>query len=153
MARPANKRRKSTAANKENEASGDNRASRTPGGARCLPVANFAELPFDILLEIGTHLTPLDLLDLCRVNNALRNVFTTKSSRAMWKQARANANDLPDPFPEFSEPAWANLIYVRVCNFCWKTKVMEPDFWLRCRICAKCSETQSVSRFSDSSRL
>ncbi len=53
MARPANKRRKSTAANKENEASGDNRASRTPGGARCLPVANFAELPFDILLEVS----------------------------------------------------------------------------------------------------
>ncbi|KAF8893248.1 hypothetical protein CPB85DRAFT_1458923 [Mucidula mucida] len=136
---------KKTTANKENKAPGNTQASRKSRGPRCLPVANFAELPFDVLLEIGAHITLYDLLHLCRVNNALRNVFKTKSSRAMWKQARANANDLPDPFPEFSEPAWANLIYVRVCNFCWKTKVMEPDFRLRCRICAKCSETHLLA--------
>ncbi|KAF9032479.1 hypothetical protein BDZ89DRAFT_1158513 [Hymenopellis radicata] len=145
MARPANKRRKITAANKENKAPRVSRGGRKTRNARCLTAANFTDLPFDVLLEIAAWLIPLDLLYLCRVNHALRNVFMTKASHGAWKQARANANNLPEPFAEISEPAWANLVYVRVCNFCWKKKVMEPDFRLRCRICAKCSETHLLA--------
>ncbi|KAF9016073.1 hypothetical protein BDZ89DRAFT_1075935 [Hymenopellis radicata] len=136
MARPANKRRKIAAANKENKAPRVSRGGRKTLNARCLTAANFTDLPFDVLLEIAAWLIPLDLLYLCRVNHALRNVFMTKA---------ANANNLPEPFAEISEPAWANLVYVRVCNFCWKKKVMEPDFRLRCRICAKCSETHLLA--------
>ncbi|KAF9032476.1 hypothetical protein BDZ89DRAFT_1158510 [Hymenopellis radicata] len=143
MARPANKRRKIAAANKENKAPRVSRGGWKTLNARCLTAANFTDLPFDVLLEIAAWLIPLDLLYLCRVNHALRNVFMTKASRGAWKQARANA--LPEPFAEISEPAWANLVYVRVCNFCWKKKVMEPDFRLRCRICAKCSETHLLA--------
>ncbi len=52
MVRPADKRRKNTAANKENKAPGNTQASRKSRGPRCVPVANFAELPFDVLLEV-----------------------------------------------------------------------------------------------------
>ncbi|KAF9002404.1 hypothetical protein BDZ89DRAFT_661206 [Hymenopellis radicata] len=93
---------------------------RKTRNARCVTAANFTDLPFDVLLEVR-YICVFRVffaqghLDCCMsYNHALRNVFMIKASRGAWKQARANANNLPEPFAEISEPAWANLVYVGV---------------------------------------
>ncbi len=61
-------------------------------------------------------LLPLDLLNLGRVNRALRRTLMSKGSRTAWKAARANADNLPEPFDGISEPAWVQLVFVRICQ-------------------------------------
>ncbi|KAF9032486.1 hypothetical protein BDZ89DRAFT_1131343 [Hymenopellis radicata] len=105
-----------------------------------------SDLPFDVLLEIGSLLLPLDLLNLGRVNRVLRGALMSKGSRTAWKAARANADNLPEPFNGMSEPAWAQLVYVRICQFCWTTAVKDPDFNLFCRMCSTCAVHHLVMR-------
>ncbi|KAK0472641.1 hypothetical protein IW261DRAFT_1661306 [Armillaria novae-zelandiae] len=77
-------------------------------------LAAFVDMPLDILLCRCELLDPHDLLHLARLSKAFRRV--SKSSISAWKSARSNIGGLPEPLYGLSEPAWANLIFVRVCH-------------------------------------
>ncbi|KAF9032474.1 hypothetical protein BDZ89DRAFT_1063373 [Hymenopellis radicata] len=140
------KRRRTTAA-----ATSDDKPSKQAlvprrGRKSVAAVNRFADLPFDVLLEIFSHALPLDILHVSWVCHSLRGVVMTKSSRGTWKAARRNADNMPEPFPGMSEPGWAHFVFIKICNFCWKKKVAKPDFHLRCRICPACSEHHLIAR-------
>lgn len=66
--------------------------------------------------QIFSHLTPYDLLRMSRLNKDLRRVLISRSSITVWKSARSNDNECPDPPAGMSEPAWANLLFDAHCH-------------------------------------
>ncbi|KAF9032496.1 hypothetical protein BDZ89DRAFT_1131351 [Hymenopellis radicata] len=112
--------------------------SKQPDG-----VVTVQGLPVDMLFEIFSYLHPLDLLHLSWVNTALRDLVMSKSYKGMWKAARKNVYEMPEPFPGMSEPEWAALAFVKKCSFCFEKTVMYMDLYLRC--CAKTQQTDRAS--------
>ncbi|KAJ2927089.1 hypothetical protein H1R20_g10020, partial [Candolleomyces eurysporus] len=79
----------------------------------------FEESPLDILGEVLSYLSPLDLLRLARTTKALRAFLMSKSSSAIWKSSLAAIEGLP-PCPEdLSEPQYANLMCWDHCHVCF----------------------------------
>ncbi|KAK0222366.1 hypothetical protein IW262DRAFT_1493975 [Armillaria fumosa] len=102
-------------------------------------------MPLDIILCIFELLDPLDLLHLARLSKAFRRVLMSKSSISAWKSARSNIGGLPEPLYGLSEPAWANLIFVPVCHFCYKASAKKPELLFRARICTACMPLHMLS--------
>ncbi|PBK90974.1 hypothetical protein ARMGADRAFT_933223, partial [Armillaria gallica] len=84
---------------------------------------------------------PQDVLQLARSSKDLRSIFMSRLSMAIWKAARRSV-ECPSPISGFSEPAWANLLFMNTCHFCWKSTVRSIDFVFRTRICSKCMSKQ-----------
>ncbi|KAJ3807463.1 hypothetical protein EV368DRAFT_82465 [Lentinula lateritia] len=63
----------------------------------------------ELVFEILSYVPPYDLLKLARINKASRCLLLSRSSAFLWRISRANADDIPDPPFEFSEPADAHL--------------------------------------------
>ncbi|KAF9032498.1 hypothetical protein BDZ89DRAFT_1158527 [Hymenopellis radicata] len=143
----ADRKRQKTGTTRSKKTTARNAGKRTKQSASRLK--DLSDLPYDTLLEIFSYLLPLDLLNLSWVNQSLRGVLMTKSSRSVWKAARKNAQEMPEPFPGMSEPAWACLVFVKKCNVCWKKSVKSADLYLRCRLCPACSETLLVRQDED----
>ncbi|KAK0441523.1 uncharacterized protein EV420DRAFT_1752480 [Desarmillaria tabescens] len=85
-------------------------------------------MPPEMWLEIMGHLSPKDVLNLARTSKDLRSVFMHPSSTTMWKTARKTVDCLP-PMSGFSEPRWANLMFVNKCNvrrvfFYWSSDIL-----------------------------
>ncbi|KAH9008297.1 kinase-like domain-containing protein, partial [Lactarius deliciosus] len=74
---------------------------------------NMLSLPLDVLFGILSELLPMDLLNLARTSNALRQVLMSRKSTSVWIAARRNAGAtvVPDPPEDMSEPAWAQLLF------------------------------------------
>ncbi|PBK62574.1 hypothetical protein ARMSODRAFT_1024774 [Armillaria solidipes] len=69
----------------------------------------------------------------------------SKSSISAWKYARRNIGGLPEPLHDLSEPAWANLIFVPICHFCYKTSAKTSELLFRARICTACMPLHTLS--------
>ncbi|KAJ7596354.1 hypothetical protein C8J56DRAFT_917247 [Mycena floridula] len=95
-------------------------------------------MPLDVLLEIFSHLLPYDLLRMSRLNKDLRRVLISRSSITVWKSARSNDNECPNPPDGMSEPAWANLLFDAHCHFCLANGARNVEWVLQMRICKKC---------------
>ncbi|KAG9038510.1 hypothetical protein FS837_001220 [Tulasnella sp. UAMH 9824] len=62
----------------------------------------------------------------------------TKSSTAVWKEARSRAErQVPECPPDQSEPQWAYLLFTRDCSFCDKTNIARIDWEHRRQNAAK----------------
>ena len=100
---------------------------RLKGRLQALP-----KMPMDILFEvcmlcllfnvlnlprtkIFSHLQPFDILRLARTNKVFRDLLMNRDSTHIWKAARKNVPDLPEPFPGMSEPAFAKLCFESQC--------------------------------------
>ncbi|KAF5376000.1 hypothetical protein D9757_008818 [Collybiopsis confluens] len=103
-------------------------------------------LPLDIVLEIYSHLDPLDVLRLFRTSKDIRSFLMTRTNAIVWRKARSNVPDLP-PLPlDLSEPQYASLAFESYCHICLR-KPCENVFWqCRVRCCTRCFSTAFSSR-------
>uniref|UniRef100_A0A0W0FTM3 F-box domain-containing protein n=1 Tax=Moniliophthora roreri TaxID=221103 RepID=A0A0W0FTM3_MONRR len=109
-------------------------------GKRTARLSRLPELPVDILFEIFGHLMPLDLLHLARTNKDLRQLLMRKSASSTWKEAFSNVTDIGCP-DDVSYPAWASLIWDKDCHNCRTPNSRTMNFFLRIRLCARCSRS------------
>ncbi|KAG1746302.1 hypothetical protein EDD22DRAFT_1004585 [Suillus occidentalis] len=108
-------------------------------GKRKQSLGLIVTVPIDILLEIFSHLEPVDLLHLFRTNKAFHKVLS--ANKAVWKAARANRGGVPDCMPGMSEAEWANLLFGRDnshCQECGKKGIFPMNFGIRRRVCPFC---------------
>ncbi|KAJ3769657.1 hypothetical protein FB446DRAFT_811183 [Lentinula raphanica] len=75
-----------------------------------------AEIPLELLFEILSYLGLYDLLKLAWVNKSFGSLLTSRSSTFLWRRARINADNMPNPPFDMSEPAHARLIFVNHCS-------------------------------------
>lgn len=101
-------------------------------------------MPVEMWLEILSFLSPQDVLQLARSSKDLRSIFMSRSSMPIWKAARRTV-ECPSPITGFSEPAWANLMFMNTCHYCWKSVIRQIDFVFRTRICSKCVSKHVVT--------
>ncbi|KZT09619.1 uncharacterized protein LAESUDRAFT_646055 [Laetiporus sulphureus 93-53] len=92
------------------------RPGNEPGRLEIRVLDKLPEMPLDILLEIFSHLRPLDLLHLARTTKALRTMLMSRSSISLWKGARELVGRLPDCPSDLSEPQYANLLFDQHCH-------------------------------------
>ncbi|KAJ3556130.1 hypothetical protein NM688_g2194 [Phlebia brevispora] len=99
---------------------------------------NLPAMPVDILVEILSHLRPLDILHISRTNKAFRKFLMARASEFIWKRARENVPGLP-PCPEdLSEPSYANLAFDTHCHECLASGVKMVLWEFRARYCPSC---------------
>ncbi|PBK91003.1 hypothetical protein ARMGADRAFT_1082234 [Armillaria gallica] len=98
----------------------------------------------DIWLEVVSYLSPRDVLQLARLSEDLYSVFTSSTSKVLWKAARKSV-DCPAPVTGFSEMAWAHLLHVNKCHFCRKNVVRKVEFYFLTRICKACYKGHVIS--------
>ncbi|KAH9486031.1 hypothetical protein JR316_0000095 [Psilocybe cubensis] len=104
----------------------------------------FPLFPFDVILEIFSHLVPLDLLHLSRTTKDLRAIIMHRSSAAVWRSAMASVRGMPLCPEDVSIPSWAHLVFDTYCQNCLAPNVRYVNFELRVRICTKCSKLFSA---------
>ncbi|KAJ6596744.1 hypothetical protein B0H10DRAFT_1888521, partial [Mycena sp. CBHHK59/15] len=76
-------------------------------------------MPLDVLMEIFKLLKPQDLLCLSRTTTAFRGFLMNRADAGVWRQASVNVKeeDGEPGCPSYiSEPAWASLLYDRICK-------------------------------------
>ncbi|KAH7868520.1 uncharacterized protein C8R40DRAFT_822481 [Lentinula edodes] len=81
-----------------------------------LKAGKLQEIPMELVFEILSYVQPYDLLKLARINKAFRCLLISRSSAFLWRISRANADDVPNPPFEFSEPAYAHLLFINYCS-------------------------------------
>ncbi|KAJ3984916.1 hypothetical protein F5890DRAFT_1513663 [Lentinula detonsa] len=97
-------------------------------------------LNLDILLEIFSHLFPIDLLHLARTTKALRNLLMRRNTSTVWKYAFTQIQGLPECPSDVSFPAWAHLAFEPVCHNCYTSNVRNISWILRTRLCSRCAK-------------
>ncbi|GAA5946706.1 hypothetical protein JCM3765_000355 [Sporobolomyces pararoseus] len=102
-------------------------------------------LPFELVSEILSHTTPKDLLSFSRTNKHYRSILMSKArSNQIWKTSRRNVG-LPDlTAGDFSEPAYAALIFGTRCDHCSRYAPAWMDPYLRRRLCKPCRKAHIV---------
>ncbi|KAJ3825674.1 hypothetical protein EV361DRAFT_915862 [Lentinula raphanica] len=102
------------------------------------------EIPLELVFEILQYLEPSDLLKLVWVNKDFRSLLMSRSSTFLWRRARINADDMPNPAFGLSEPAHAHLIFVNYCSYC-QTRCDKVIWECSIRCCKKCMKTRFIS--------
>ncbi|KII85738.1 hypothetical protein PLICRDRAFT_126436 [Plicaturopsis crispa FD-325 SS-3] len=107
-------------------------------------LANFTEMPLDILFEILEYMLPVDILHLARTTKALRGILMCRRTAiSIWKAAFANCPDIPECPDDLNEPQYANLMFLKHCHGCLKPNA--KAYWsLRVRYCTRCAYDRSV---------
>ncbi|KZO96120.1 hypothetical protein CALVIDRAFT_537313 [Calocera viscosa TUFC12733] len=97
--------------------------------------------PTEIVLQIMSHLWPVDILNLSYADKELRAMLTAPENKFIWETARANVPGLPYLPPDFTEWAYAKFLWVNICDVCGARVYMKEEMaHVRVRLCAKCSE-------------
>ncbi|KAI5481166.1 F-box domain contaning protein [Pseudohyphozyma bogoriensis] len=104
--------------------------------------APFLSMPFDVLFEIGEHLTPGDLLHLSLTCKILRVVLLGTSAKSLWTNARKRLN-FPDlsPLAPMTEQQYAYFVWrMHECQMCGtKDNSVMIDYANKRRLCGACS--------------
>ncbi|CAE6469253.1 unnamed protein product [Rhizoctonia solani] len=79
-------------------------------------VKTLIDLPLDILIEIAARLQPLDMIQLSRVNNALRGLLMRRSAACMWRTSLCNVGALPPVSTDLTEAQLAVLLFSGECT-------------------------------------
>lgn len=83
-----------------------------------------------------------------RVSKGFRALFTSKSAKSIWIQARKTVF-LPDLQAEdVSEAAYAALVYEKNCMICRRPRASIVDYFIRARWCKQCKKT-NLTRDAD----
>lgn len=70
-----------------------------------------------MIIQVFSHLEPLDLLHLARTTKMLRGMLMKRRNASLWKTARANVG-LPDCPEDVPEPLYVNLVFCAYCHVC-----------------------------------
>ncbi|KAJ3836175.1 hypothetical protein F5878DRAFT_625885 [Lentinula raphanica] len=148
---PSNKRRKhdgpSTGSTTGNSTKTKKAGIKQEGSFthRTQPKSKLSLLPslnLDILLEIFSHLSPIDLLHLARTTKDLRSLLMRKNTTTIWKLA---FKQVPEGMPEcpqdMSYPAWTHLAFEPICHNCYTSNVRNISWVLRTRLCTRCAKS------------
>ncbi|CAA7263614.1 unnamed protein product [Cyclocybe aegerita] len=73
------------------------------------------DLPLDVVFEIASHLTPVDLLNLARTSLRFRATFMSKTALGVWKRVLERIPDLPECPRDLTHPQYASLIFEKFC--------------------------------------
>ncbi|GAA5982065.1 hypothetical protein JCM5350_000633 [Sporobolomyces pararoseus] len=103
------------------------------------------KLPFELVSEILSLTTPKDLLSFSRTNKYYRSILMSKTrSNQIWKTSRRNVG-LPDlTARDFSEPAYAALVFGTHCDHCSRYAPAWMDPYLRLRLCKPCRKVHVI---------
>ncbi|KIY67647.1 hypothetical protein CYLTODRAFT_490478 [Cylindrobasidium torrendii FP15055 ss-10] len=98
------------------------------------------EMPEDILCEIFSSLTPIDLLRLSRTSKDLRAFLGSRiHSENIWRAAREGMINLPPSLPrDLSEPAYASFVFETHCQKCGAAVAEYVDWLYHARFCGHC---------------
>ncbi|CAE6537425.1 unnamed protein product, partial [Rhizoctonia solani] len=94
-------------------------------------LAGLMNMPIDIFTEIASHLWPVDIINLARLNKFFHNMLMSRSSIHIWHNAMDNVYYLPACPPEMSEPRYLALVFLKTCTSCGKAAKAEVDTILR----------------------
>ncbi|KAG8684350.1 hypothetical protein FRC09_015442, partial [Ceratobasidium sp. 395] len=104
-------------------------------------VIGLTDMPIEILTKIASHLDPIDVIFLARLNKHLRNFLMKRSSIDIWRGSIDNMLGLPGCPPDMSEPRYLSLVFLKTCTSCGKAGKTELDEVLRVRLCGSCRKT------------
>ncbi|CAE6458867.1 unnamed protein product [Rhizoctonia solani] len=109
----------------------------------------FIRLPVEVLIEIISHLLPVDVISLSRCNKFFRNWLMSQTSRYIWASTMENIEDLPACPPDMSEPYYSALLFMPSCTICGESKDCELYLKLRLRLCGTCRSNylMTIRRF------
>ncbi|KAH9832250.1 uncharacterized protein C8Q71DRAFT_778105 [Rhodofomes roseus] len=108
-------------------------------------LSDMPNMPMDILLEILSHLMPMDLLNLARTSKPFRALLISRSSAGLWKASRRLVEGLPDCPNHLSEPAYANLVFSSHCHNCLKSNTQSILWEFGVRYCSSCKKSLTVT--------
>ncbi|KAH9483652.1 hypothetical protein JR316_0003122 [Psilocybe cubensis] len=105
-----------------------------------LNLSNLSEVTFDILHEIFSYLSPLDLLNIALSNKANKAFLYSPECKSIWKAARRNFPGFPECPDDMTEPQYAYLAFGKECFKCGKTapKKLYTVWTARKRLCSTC---------------
>ncbi|EAU81970.1 hypothetical protein CC1G_09156 [Coprinopsis cinerea okayama7 len=87
------------------------------------------DVPFDILEQIFSHLSPMDLVNLARTSKHLRAALLNKGqSLVLWRTVLEQVPGLPRRPEDVSEPAWAEFLFGRTCQICGRQSLTTPQW-------------------------
>ncbi|GAA6058669.1 hypothetical protein JCM10212_004080 [Sporobolomyces blumeae] len=134
----------------ESEAEPTNKkaARRAPSGQKRPIKANpLDSLPLEVLSEILSLTTPKDLLNVARTSKSYRALLLSqRRSATIWRASR-RVLGLPDlTVDDFSEPAYAALVFGTACDACGRKAETFSDPWLRRRLCQPCRREHLILR-------
>ncbi|KAF9533611.1 hypothetical protein CPB83DRAFT_845563 [Crepidotus variabilis] len=111
---------------------------------------SLVDLPMDIILEVLGHVEPLDLLNLLATSKTFKNLLMKRSSRLVWRRARANVPDFPECPDDLTEIGYARLVFESHCQVCDQGRsydVRLVRMWsARARFCGECLEANFVQK-------
>ncbi|KDQ08355.1 hypothetical protein BOTBODRAFT_569584 [Botryobasidium botryosum FD-172 SS1] len=143
------KRRKTVYGVVESSAAGPKSSKRTRR-ARGRLSTFLANMPVDVLLEIMTHLTPKDLLNLSRTTKAFRNILLRPFSAGVWRASFSQVRGLPKCPEDLCEPQYANYMFGDTCDSCGDPVSNEDVYWtFRKRLCVRCPKTLISSQVEE----
>ncbi|EIW76068.1 hypothetical protein CONPUDRAFT_131601 [Coniophora puteana RWD-64-598 SS2] len=109
---------------------------------------SLTSLPLDVVYEIFSELTPLDLLHICWTSRELRRVMMSKQSVTVWMSARKVRNDVPACRSDVSEPQWAYLLFgPPICQLCGQDAPGRPNLQLTRRVCMSCLAANTIAEY------
>ncbi|KAJ3557703.1 hypothetical protein NM688_g1327 [Phlebia brevispora] len=99
------------------------------------------DVPLDIIYEILSRLTPLELLRLSRVNKSFRALLLNRAWKPLWDACGRNVKDYPPCPDDMAAPAFAELIFETWCHRCSNMKCKTEVYWVcRTRYCDVCAK-------------
>ncbi|CUA73015.1 DNA mismatch repair protein MutS [Carboxydothermus hydrogenoformans Z-2901] [Rhizoctonia solani] len=145
-ARATIKTQKSSDKNKSDKGPPAKRAktTRVPKRGKKASLSRLLDMPPEVFNEITTHLLPMDLLSLARSNKFFRTMFMSRTSLHLWRQALANAPEIPSCPPDLNEPQYISLLFSRTCSSCGTRVVRRMDPYLHVRLCNSCRDEQTM---------
>ncbi|TFY63576.1 hypothetical protein EVJ58_g3179 [Rhodofomes roseus] len=119
---------------------GSSRVKRRASAKLCkLPT-----LPLDIIYEILSLLTPIDLANLAHTDTAFRSTLTSPQASSIWKAARKR-NGTPNCEASGLSVAESNQTFNHiVVQECDASHIHYVDFALRRRVCKRCKKQKLV---------
>ncbi|KZT52654.1 hypothetical protein CALCODRAFT_501995 [Calocera cornea HHB12733] len=104
--------------------------------------------PTEIVLQIMSHLWPVDILNLSYADKELRAMLTAPNNKFIWEKARANVPGLPYLPPDFTEWGYAKFLWINLCDICGARVYMKEEMaHVRVRLCGKCSNLYMIDLY------
>ncbi|VDB85143.1 unnamed protein product [Peniophora sp. CBMAI 1063] len=110
-------------------------------------LSQLLDMPLDILLEIFTHVTPGDLLNVARVNKSFSGLLLSRRSISLWRatfDAVGPENYPPKP-DDWTELAWVQLVSgSKTCSDCGSRTTLDVLWTFRKRLCRGCKTKRLI---------
>ncbi|KAG9119182.1 hypothetical protein FRC07_005947 [Ceratobasidium sp. 392] len=127
------------------EAASATQVTKSASSRRKGRLSGVLSLPVEIFTEIATHLTPPDLITLCRLAKGFRNLLMRRSAAPVWASAIRNVPGLPGCPGDMCEAQYAALVFSKHCSMCGVSVTKRMDPYLNVRLCNTCRGEHVIS--------